>query len=143
MVVVVGVLMIHRIDHVAIVVNDIEAALRVYRDALGLRLSQLQTIPDQDVKIAFLPAGDSEIELLEPINPESGVARFLARRGEGMHHICLEVDDLDATLAELATQGVELIDRAPRPGAHGRIAFIHPKGSHGVLIELLERNSGA
>ncbi len=135
--------MIHRIDHVAIVVNDIEAALRVYRDALGLRLSQVQTIPDQDVKVAFLPAGDSEIELLEPINPDSGVARFLARRGEGMHHICLEVDDLDATLAELAAQGVELIDRAPRAGAHGRIAFIHPKGSHGVLIELLERSSGA
>ncbi len=135
--------MIHRIDHVAIVVNDIEAALRVYRDALGLRLSQVQTIPDQDVKVAFLPAGDSEIELLEPINPDSGVARFLARRGEGMHHICLEVDDLDATLAELAAQGVELIDRAPRVGAHGRIAFIHPKGSHGVLIELLERSSGA
>lgn len=135
--------MIHRIDHVAIVVNDIETALRVYRDALGLRLGQVQTIPDQDVKIAFLPAGDSEIELLEPINPESGVAKFLAKRGEGMHHICLEVDDLDATLAELAAQGVELIDRAPRAGAHGRIAFIHPKGSHGVLIELLERNSGA
>lgn len=135
--------MIHRIDHVAIVVNDIEAALRVYRDALGLRLSQVQTIPDQDVKIAFLPTGDSEIELLEPINPESGVAKFLAKRGEGMHHICLEVDDLDATLMELAAQGVELIDRAPRPGAHGRIAFIHPKGSHGVLIELLERSSGA
>ncbi|HEY63508.1 MAG TPA: methylmalonyl-CoA epimerase [Caldilineae bacterium] len=131
--------MIRRIDHVAIVVKDIEAALKVYRDALGLSLGHIQTIPEQDVKIAFLPTGDSEIELLEPINPDSGVAKFLAKRGEGVHHICLEVDDLETTLAELAASGVELIDREPRQGAYGRVAFIHPKGAHGVLIELLER----
>ncbi len=131
--------MIHRIHHVAIVVNNIETALRVYRDALGLPLSHVETIPEQDVKVAFLPTGDSEIELLEPINPDSGVAKFLAKRGEGVHHICLEVDDLEATLAELAARGTELIDRVPRRGAYGRVAFIHPKGAHGVLIELLER----
>jgi methylmalonyl-CoA epimerase len=131
--------MIRRINHVAIVVNNIESALRVYRDALGLSLSHVETIPEQDVQIAFLPTGDSEIELIEPINPDSGVAKFLARRGEGMHHICLEVDDLEATLADLQARDVTLIDRVPRRGAHGRIAFIHPQGAHGVLIELLER----
>ncbi len=131
--------MIRRVHHIAIVVNDIETALRVYRDALGLPLSHVEAIPEQDVKVAFLPAGDSEIELVEPINPDSGVAKFLAKRGEGIHHICLEVHDLEATLAELAAQGVELIDRVPRRGAYGRVAFIHPKGAHGVLIELLER----
>jgi len=131
--------MIRRINHVAIVVNDIESALRVYQDALGLKPSRVETVPEQDVRIAFLPTGDSEIELLEPINPNSGVAKFLAKRGEGMHHICLEVDDLEATLADLQARGVALIDRVPRHGAHGRIAFIHPQGAHGVLIELLER----
>ncbi len=131
--------MIRRIDHVAIVVKDIEAALRVYRDALGLTLTHVETIPEQDVKVAFLPTGDSEIELLEPINPDSGVAKFLAKRGEGIHHICLEVEDLEAALAQLAAHGVELIDREPRRGVYGRVAFVHPKGAHGVLIELLER----
>ena len=134
--------MIRRIDHVAIVVQDIEAALRVYRDALGLPLTHVETIPDQDVKVAFLPTGDSEIELLEPLHPDSGVARFLAKRGEGVHHICLEVEDLETALRELAARGVELIDREPRQGAYGRVAFIHPKGAHGVLIELLERDRG-
>ncbi|MCD6290178.1 MAG: methylmalonyl-CoA epimerase [Anaerolineae bacterium] len=131
--------MIQRIDHVAIVVNEIESALRVYRDALGLPLEHMETISEQDVRIAFLPVGDSEIELLEPINPDSGVAKFLAKRGEGMHHICLEVEDIEATLRELEARGVELIDRVPRRGAHGRVAFVHPRGAHGVLIELLER----
>ncbi|MCS7221801.1 MAG: methylmalonyl-CoA epimerase [Anaerolineae bacterium] len=131
--------MIYRIHHIAVVVNDIETALRVYRDALGLSLSRVETIPEQDVKVAFLPTSDSEIELLEPINSDSGVAKFLAKRGEGIHHICLEVDDLEATLMELAAHGVELIDHVPRRGAYGRVAFIHPKGAHGVLIELLER----
>jgi len=128
-----------RIDHIAIVVEDLEQALRVYRDALGLPLSHVQTIPEQDVKIAFLPSGESEIELLEPINPESGVARFLAKRGEGLHHICLEVDDIKATLAALAEAGMELIDEQPRQGPHGQVAFVHPRSAHGVLLELLER----
>ena len=92
---------IKRIDHVAVVVADLDAALGIYRDALGMTVTAIQTIPEQDVTIAFLPGGDSEIELLQPINPDSGIARYLAKRGEGLHHICLEVDDIRATLAEL------------------------------------------
>lgn len=131
---------IKRIDHVAVVVNNLDQALAVYRDALGMPVSAIKTIPEQDVKIGFLPSGDSEIELLEPIKPESGIAQYLAKRGEGLHHICLEVDDIEATLAELQAKGAQLIDRVPKQGAYGRVAFIHPKGAHGVLIELLERD---
>jgi methylmalonyl-CoA/ethylmalonyl-CoA epimerase len=129
-----------RIDHVAVVVENLAAALSVYRDALGLVVSKQETIPEQDVKMAFLPSGDSEIELLEPINPDSGIGRYLARRGEGLHHICLEVDDIQASLAELKARGAQLIDETPRRGAYGLIAFIHPKGTHGVLIELLQKD---
>jgi len=131
---------IKRIDHVAVVVENLAAALSVYRDALGLVVSKQETMPEQDVKMAFLPSGDSEIELLEPIHPDSGIGRYLARRGEGLHHICLEVDDLQATLAELKARGAQLIDETPRRGAYGQVAFIHPKGAHGVLIELLQRD---
>ena len=131
---------IKRIDHVAVVVENLAAALSVYRDALGLVVSKQETIPEQEVKMAFLPSGDSEIELLEPIHPDSGIGRYLARRGEGLHHICLEVDDLQATLAELKARGTQLIDETPRRGAYGQVAFIHPKGAHGVLIELLQRD---
>jgi len=131
---------IKRIDHVAVVVENLAAALSVYRDALGLVVSKQETMPEQDVKMAFLPSGDTEIELLEPIHPDSGIGRYLARRGEGLHHICLEVDDLQATLAELKARGTQLIDETPRRGAYGQVAFIHPKGAHGVLIELLQRD---
>ncbi len=132
---------IKRIDHIAIVVEDLERALAVYRDALGMTVSDIREMPEQDVKMAFLPTGDSEIELLEPINPDSGIARYLAKRGEGLHHICLEVDDIEATLADLKAKGAQLIDETPKPGAYGRIAFIHPKGAHGVLVELVERDA--
>lgn len=131
--------MIKRIDHIAVVVEDIERTLGVFRDALGLELSHTQSMPEQDVKIAFLPVGESEIELLEPLSADSGVARFLAKRGEGVHHICLEVEDIDAALAELKGKGMRLINKTAVAGAHGRVAFIHPKSTHGVLIELLER----
>jgi methylmalonyl-CoA/ethylmalonyl-CoA epimerase len=131
---------IKRIDHVAVIVEDLDEALSVYRDALGLVVAKRETIPEQDVKMAFLPSGDSEIELLEPIHPDSGIGRYLARRGEGMHHICLEVDDIETTLAELKGRGAQLIDETPRRGAYGLIAFIHPKSAHGVLIELLQRD---
>ncbi len=131
--------MIGRIDHVAIVVRDLQAALAVYEDALGLTCSHTEKVPEQEVTVAFLPTGDSEIELLEPTSTDSGVARFLEQRGEGMHHICLEVDDIEATLADLAARGVPLIDKTPKQGVYGRVAFIHPKGAHGVLIELMER----
>jgi len=131
---------IQRVDHIAIVVEDLEAALATYRDALGIELDHIAEIPDQGVKVAFLPIGDGEVELLEPLSPDSGIGKYLAKRGEGLHHICLEVDDIEAALAELKAGGVALIDESPRSGAHGRIAFIHPKGAHGVLIELVERD---
>jgi methylmalonyl-CoA epimerase len=134
---------IKRIDHIAVVVESLDAALATYRDALGMTVSRIETIPDQDVKIGFLPSGDSEIELLEPINPDSGIARYLAKRGEGLHHICVEVDDILQSLADLKARGVQLIDETPRRGAYGRVAFIHPKSASGVLIELLERDAGA
>jgi methylmalonyl-CoA/ethylmalonyl-CoA epimerase len=131
---------IKRIDHIAIVVEDLSAALEVYGEALGMSTSHIETIPDQDVKMAFLPSGESEIELLEPLHQESGIGRFLAKRGEGLHHICFEVEDIDATLADLKTRGIQLIDEMPKQGAQGRIAFIHPKGARGVLVELIERS---
>jgi methylmalonyl-CoA epimerase len=134
---------IKRIDHIAVVVESLDAALATYEEALGMTASQVETIAEQDVKIAFLPTGDSEIELLEPINADSGIARYLAKRGEGFHHICLEVDDLGQTLAELRERGIQLINETPQRGAYGMIAFIHPKGANGVLIELLERDANS
>lgn len=131
---------IKRVDHIAIVVENLEKALDVYRDALGMPVTEIKEMPEQDVKMAFLLVGDSEIELLEPLSTESGIAKYLAKRGEGLHHICLEVDDIAGTLAELKARGAQLIDEAPRRGAYGQIAFIHPKGAHGVLIELIERD---
>jgi methylmalonyl-CoA epimerase len=131
---------IKRVDHIAIVVEDLEKALEVYRDALGMSVTAIKEMPEQDVKMAFLPTGDSEIELLEPLSTESGIAKYLARRGEGLHHICLEVDDIAATLADLKAKGAQLIDETPKRGAYGQVAFIHPKGAHGVLIELVERD---
>jgi methylmalonyl-CoA epimerase len=131
--------MIKRIDHIGIVVNDIEEALKVYQHALGLTLAKTQDRPDQAVIIAFLPTGESEIELVQPVTSESGVAKFLQKRGEGIHHICLEVDDIEKTLADLREKGLQLIDERPRTGPEGeRFAFIHPKSAHGVLIELYE-----
>ncbi len=130
---------IKKIDHIAIVVENLDLALGVYRDALGMTVTDVREMPEQDVMMAFLPTGDSEIELLEPLSAESGIGRYLAKRGEGLHHICLEVDDIEATLADLKAKGAQLIDETPKQGAYGRIAFIHPKGAHGVLIELVER----
>jgi methylmalonyl-CoA/ethylmalonyl-CoA epimerase len=131
--------MIKRIDHVAIVVNDIDAALGFWRDALGLDLSHIEEVPAQQSQIAFLPTGPSEIELVTPTTDTSGVARFLAKRGPGLHHICLEVDDIDAMLAALKAKGVRLIDETPKISANGkRLAFIHPESAQGVLVELYQ-----
>jgi len=131
---------VKKIDHIGIVVQDIEAALKVYRDALGLELTKTEFVPEQQVKIAFLPTGESEIELVQPTTDDSGIARYLARRGEGIHHICLEVDDIEAALVQVAAQGMELIDKTPRTGSGGqKLAFVHPKSAHGVLIEFYER----
>ena len=127
-----------KIDHIGIVVRDIQQALGFYESALGLSLSQVVEVPDQKVQVAFLPVGESNIELVQPLTDDTGTAKFLEKRGEGIHHICLEVEDIEAALARLKAHGAPLIDEAPRPGAHGRVAFIHPKGAHGVLIELVE-----
>lgn len=131
---------IKKIDHIAIVVENLEQALGVYRDALGMTVTDVRVMPEQDVKMAFLPSGDSEIELLEPLHADSGIGKYLAKRGEGLHHICLEVDDIEATLADLKAKGSQLIDETPKQGVYGKIAFIHPKGAHGVLVELVQRD---
>ena len=133
---------VKRIDHVAIVVRDLDASLRFYRDILGIQPSRVLDFPQEGVKIAFLPMGGlggSEIELLEPTDPETGVARFLEKRGEGLHHICLEVPDIDRALAELQGEGAPVLDQTPRQTAEGRGIFIHPKGTSGVLLELVQR----
>ena len=129
-----------KLDHIGIVVRDIAAALRVYQIALGLPLRETVELADQQVKVAFLPVGDSDIELLQPTSDDTGVARYLANRGEGIHHICIEVQDIAATLAQLQAQEVQLIDQEPRQGAHGQVAFVHPKSAHGVLLELVEHD---
>jgi len=130
---------IKKIDHIGIAVKSIEETLAFYK-TLGLRLAHTEVVSEQRVMVAFLPAGESEVELLEPIDEEGPVARFLDKRGEGMHHICFEVQEIEAILARLEERGVELIDREPRIGAGGRkIAFIHPRDAHGVLIELCQK----
>jgi methylmalonyl-CoA/ethylmalonyl-CoA epimerase len=129
-----------RLNHVGIAVRSLEEALAPYRDALGLQVSQIEEVVSEQVKVAFLPAGDTRIELLEPTGDASAIARFLSRRGEGVHHLCFEVDDIEAALARLRAAGVQLIDETPRPGAGGcRVAFVHPRGMAGVLVELLEK----
>lgn len=130
-----------KIDHIGIVVRDIREALEAYEGALGLALREIREVPDQKVQIAFLPVGESNLELVQPLTGDTGIARFLEKRGEGIHHICLEVEDIEAALARLRELGVPLIDEVPRQGAHGRVAFVHPKGMHGVLIELAEHEA--
>jgi methylmalonyl-CoA/ethylmalonyl-CoA epimerase len=130
---------IKKINHVAIVVNDIEDALRFWRDSLGIRLDHIQDVPREKSAVAFLPLGESEIELVQPTSDDSGVAKYLDKRGPGMHHLCLEVDDIEAALSELKGKGVRLIHEAPVVGDDGRkYAFIHPKAAAGVLLELYE-----
>ncbi len=131
-----------RIHHVAVVVSDLDAALGFYRDKLRLELDVVMPIETDGVKIGFLPVGESSIELVQPTRDDTGVARFLANKGEGFHHVCLEVDNLAAELNRLAGQGIELIDAAPRRGAEGPVAFIHPRSCHGVLVELIEAPGG-
>jgi methylmalonyl-CoA epimerase len=129
------------IDHVGIAVRSIEEGVKIY-ETLGIRFTGVEDVPEQKVKTAFLPVGETEIELLEATAPDSPVAKFLETRGEGIHHIALRVDDIDDVLKELKEAGVRLIDQEPRYGAGGaRIAFVHPKATGGVLIELAERGN--
>lgn len=127
--------MLSKIHHVGIVVRSLEAAYGFYRDTLSLPVHKEDIIQDQGVKAALLTIGESEIELLEPIDSDSGVARFLERRGEGLHHLCFATDDVARELDAARTKGLPLIDQQPRPGLAGMICFLHPKASHGVLIE--------
>lgn len=131
-----------RVHHVAVVVRDLDAALAFYRDTLGLELELVLPIPGDGVRIAFLPVGESKVELVEPTDETTGVARFLASKGEGFHHVCFEVPHLADTLTRLAIEGVELIDTVPRRGAEGPVAFLHPRSCHGVLVELIEARGG-
>ncbi|TET99873.1 MAG: methylmalonyl-CoA epimerase [Anaerolineales bacterium] len=130
---------VKRINHIAIVVEDIDDALHFWRDALGLKVSHIEEVPDQDSVVAFLPVGNMEIELVKSTSEESGVARYLKKRGPGIHHICFEVDDIEASLESLKASGVRLINNEPIIGTSGkRVAFVHPESAHGVLVELYE-----
>lgn len=132
--------MLKRLDHVAIVVKSIDETLKFWSESLGLGLSHVADEVGQGVKVAFLPVGGSEVELLEPMNRDSGVARYLEKRGEGIHHLCFEVENLDAALAQLKQRGVQVIDENPYITTGGnRAIFIHPRSAHGVLIELYEK----
>jgi methylmalonyl-CoA epimerase len=133
---------IGRIHHIAVVVNDLEASLDFYRDILGLSAGPVVPIPADRVNIAFLPVGESKVELVQPTDDTTGVARFLASRGEGFHHVCFEVANLAETLLRLEIDGIELIDTSPRAGAEGPVAFLHPRSCHGVLVELIEAPGG-
>jgi methylmalonyl-CoA/ethylmalonyl-CoA epimerase len=131
-----------KVHHVALIVASIETSLGFWRDTLGAPLEAVMDIEQDRVRIAFLTVGESKIELVQPTDDTTGVARFLASKGEGFHHVCLEVEDLAGTLTRLATDGLELIDSAPRRGAEGPVAFIHPRSCHGVLVELIEAPDG-
>ena len=125
------------LDHIGIAVANLEEALRFYRDALGLEIDAPEEVPSQHVKAHFIPTGECALELLEATDAESPIAKYVSRRGPGLHHITLRVDDIVAALARLKSRGVRLIDETPRPGAHGSlVAFIHPSSAHGVLVEL-------
>lgn len=130
--------MIQKVHHVGVVVRDIEHAMRFWRDTLGLHVHKQQTIDEQGVTAALMTVGDSEIELIQPTVADNGVARYLESKGEGLHHICFQVESVDADLALLKARGVEMIDQTPRIGIAGRICFLHPKAMHGTLVELCE-----
>lgn len=131
--------MIKRIHHIAIAVNNIEEASKFYQDILGLNLSGVEVVTSQKTRVGFFHIGESNIELVQPSESDSPIAKFLETKGQGVHHICFEVDDIEAEVKAYLEKGATLIDQKPRPGAHGtKVAFIHPKSSKGVLIELCE-----
>ena len=131
------------IDHIGIAVANLSEALTFYRDALGLEIESPEEVASQRVRAHFIPLGESALELLEATADDSPIARFVARRGPGIHHITLRVEDIGAALAQLHARGVRLIDESPRPGAHGSlVAFVHPASAHGVLVELKQTVAG-
>jgi methylmalonyl-CoA epimerase len=133
---------IDKIHHVAVVVREMDAALGLYRDKLGLDVDAVMEMDYDHVIVGFLPVGDTKIELVQPTDDTTGTARFLESKGEGFHHVCFEVPDIQAALDKLASMGLVLIDAAPRKGGEGPVAFVHPKSCHGVLVELIEAPGG-
>ncbi len=130
---------IKRINHVAVVVDDMEKSLSFWRDALGMEMHELRDVPAEQSQVAFLPLAGSEVELVRPTTSDSGIAKYLAKRGPGMHHICLEVDDIAGMLAQLKARNVRLINEEPRVATDGRkYAFVHPESTGGVLVELYQ-----
>jgi methylmalonyl-CoA/ethylmalonyl-CoA epimerase len=130
---------VKQINHVAVVVDDMDKALSFWRDALGMDLHEVRDVPAEKSQVAFLPLAGSEVELVRPITDDTGIAKYLAKRGPGMHHICLEVDDIEGMLAQLKSKGVRLINEEPRTAADGKkYAFIHPESASGVLVELYQ-----
>jgi methylmalonyl-CoA/ethylmalonyl-CoA epimerase len=130
---------VKQINHVAIVVEDIDDSLSFWRDALGIEMHELREVPAEKSKVAFLPVPGGEIELVQPTTTDSGIAKYLDKRGQGMHHVCLEVDDIDGMMAQLKSKGIRLINEQPRIAADGkRYAFIHPESASGVLVELYQ-----
>ena len=125
------------IAHIGVVVKDVEQAAKLYRSVFGVEV--LPTIDTEDMKVGIVKIGNSEIELMEPTNSDGPTAKFLAKRGEGIHHICLEVDDIKGTLQFLSQEGIELVDKTPRQGLEGKIAFLHPRMTNGVLLEVLQK----
>jgi methylmalonyl-CoA/ethylmalonyl-CoA epimerase len=131
--------MIKSINHIAIIVPELEGALDFWEGALGLKLARTESVPEEGVDVAFLPIGGSNVELLKPTVADTGVARFLEKRGPGIHHMCFEVDDIDATMARLREHNIQLINEEPQTGHGGRkYAFVHPKSTGGVLVELYQ-----
>ena len=131
--------MIKKINHIAVAVNNLEEAARFYQTVAGLTLSGIEMVPAQKTKVGFFKIGDSNIELVQPAEPDSPLVKFLETKGQGIHHICLEVDDIEAEVKSFVEKGATMVDQKPRPGAHNtRVAFVHPKSSGGVLIELCE-----
>ena len=131
--------MIKKIDHIAVAVRDVEKAAEFYEKVLGLKLGGIEEVEGMDVKVGFLPVGDTRIELVQPLDPDSGLAKFIEKRGEGIHHICYEVENVKEAMEICKARGAKLIDETPRKGAHNTlVGFIHPKSTGGVLTELTE-----
>jgi methylmalonyl-CoA/ethylmalonyl-CoA epimerase len=131
---------ITKVDHIAIAVSDLDAALKTLKDCFGIEAEHVEEVPSQKVKVGFVPLGDTRLELVQPTAEDSSTAKFIASRGEGLHHIALGTDDVTSALKKVEESGARLIDKEPRPGAHGtRVGFVHPKSTFGAMIELVEQ----